>query len=178
MPEVIIGRPEADEYAPFYADYVARVGDTNVIDALAEQIQIIASTFAAVPPAHHGYRYAPGKWSVRELAGHLIDGERVFSYRALRFARADETPLPGFEENLYVANGEAESRQLADLVEELTLLRRANVILYRSLSAAAWKRRGVASDNVMSVRALATISVGHMRHHLETLQARYAGAWS
>jgi hypothetical protein len=177
MPAVDIGRPQADEYAPFYADYVARAGDADLLEALAGQVAAIEAAFAAVPPSHHGYRYAPGKWTVRELASHLIDGERVFSYRALRFARGDETPLPGFEEDLYVAHGEAEARQLSDLVAEFSLLRRANVIFYGALSAAAWRRRGVASDHVMSVRALATVSVGHLRHHLETLRNRYAGAW-
>lgn len=173
MSELLTGRPEPHEYAPFYADYVGRTPDADISAALAEQVDALVTAFGKFPPARHGFRYAPGKWSVRELANHLIDGERVFSYRALRFARGDDTPLPGFEENLYVENGGAEQRQLSDIVDELVLLRRANVLLFRALPKEAWLRGGLASDNYMSVRALAYVMVGHTRHHLEVLGSRY-----
>jgi hypothetical protein len=169
-------RPATDEYHPFYADYIERVPETDVLPALESQIDVLRAAFAAVPPERHGYRYAPDKWTVRELAGHLVDGERVFSYRALRFARGDATPLPGFDEGLFVRYGGAETRRLADIVDELTLLRRANVLLFRALPPEAWTSRGIANDSPMSVRALAYSMVGHMRHHLEVLRERYVGA--
>jgi len=167
------GTPGPDEYAPSYADYVQRVPEHDVLAAAESQIDVLRAAFDAFPADRHGYRYAPGKWSVRELAGHLVDGERVFAYRALRFGRADTTPLAGFDEEPYVAHAASDARRLADIVEEFALLRRANLLLYRSLPAEAWSRRGVASDNPVSVRALVYITVGHPRHHLETLATRY-----
>jgi hypothetical protein len=166
-------RPGTDEYAPFYADYVGRVPETDILTALEAQIEVVRAAFAAVPAERHGYRYAPGKWSVRELAGHLVDVERVFAYRALRFARGDATPLPGFDEGAFVRHAASEARRLTDIVDEIVLLRRADVLMYRGLPPAAWSRRGVANDSAMSVRALAYASVGHIRHHLEVLQTRY-----
>jgi hypothetical protein len=118
-------------------------------------------------------RYAPDKWSIKELIGHIIDGERVFAYRLLCFARQDQTPLPGFEQDDYVRAGNFDNRQWSDLVEEFELVRRANLSLLRSLDEEAWMRRGTANDDEVSVRALAYIIAGHETHHMQILRTRY-----
>lgn len=172
-----IHRPEADEYAPFYAGYVAVANSSgDVVAALEEQIREVRAAFGRVPAAHEGFRYAPGKWSFRQLAGHLGDGERVFGYRALRISRGDTTPLAGFDENEFVAAAPFEQTSLAALVQEFEWQRRSNVLLFRSLADAAWTRRGTASDAPVSVRALAAIMLGHTRHHLGVLRERYLSA--
>lgn len=166
-------RPAPGEYAEWYSDYVASVTETDILSALEQQIGQFRSAFDAIPVNRADFRYAAGKWSVRELAGHLNDGERVFAYRALRFSRGDKTPLPGFEENDYVAAAPFGHVPLSDLVAEFEHQRRANVLMFRALGNEAWARSGVASENSMTVRALAYCLVGHVRHHLGVLQARY-----
>jgi len=166
-------RPGPDEFGKWYAGYVDSVPETDILAALARQVGEFRAAFDAVPANRADFRYAPGKWSVRELAGHLNDGERVFAYRALRFSRADETPLPGFDENDYVAAAPFGHMPLADLVAQFEHQRRANVLMFQGLGDDAWARSGVASGNPMTVRALAYVLVGHVRHHLGVLQARY-----
>ncbi len=167
-------RPEKNEYAEFYANYVSLVAETDVISALQNQpkdLRKLLSEFSAAEKEN--FRYAEGKWSVKELVGHIIDGERVFSYRALRISRGDETPLAAFEENSYVANSSFSNSDFADLIEEFSLLRAANVLLFKNLTDEAWLCRGTASDAIVSVRALAFIMVGHVRHHQNILRERY-----
>ena len=167
-------RPGADEYAPSFAGYVARVAEDEDIQAvLAGQLDEVLARLDRVPESRGGYRYAPGKWSIREVVGHLSDTERVFAYRALRVGRGDSTPLPGFDDQAYVPEQRADDRSLAGLVEEWGHVRRATLALLRNLPAAAWHRRGIASDQPISVRALAYIIAGHVRQHLEVLEARY-----
>lgn len=166
-------RPEKGEYAEFYANYVALVEETDLIAALRGQINDLRKVFESISEEQGAFSYAEGKWTIKELLGHLIDGERVFSYRALRFSRQDKTPLPGFEENSYVANANFGDRKIADLLEELTLLRQSNVIFFDNLSEAAWLYTGTASDAKVSVRALGCIMVGHISHHINILKTRY-----
>lgn len=166
-------RPEKTEYAEFYAGYVSLVTETDILSALQNQIAEAQNIFAGITEEKGDFRYAENKWTIKELLGHVIDGERVFSYRALRISRNDKTPLAGFEENSYVANSNFKNRTLADLLEEFSLLRRANVILFQNLSEASWSNTGTASDAEVSVRALAFIMVGHARHHLNVLRERY-----
>lgn len=166
-------RPENNEYAEFYANYVSLVEEADVVSALQKQPDELKNLLAALPEEKANFRYAEGKWSVKELLGHIIDGERVFSYRALRISRGDKTPLAGFEENSYVAGGNFSNSNLADLLEEFSLLRAANVLLFKNLTDAAWLRTGTASDAIVSVRALAFIMVGHVRHHANILRDRY-----
>ncbi len=166
-------RPDAAEYPAFYAGYIGRVHETDILTALDAQIAEIRTQFGAIPESRGGHRYAPGKWSIKELVGHLCDGERIFAYRALRFARADSTPLPGYEEDDYVRNANFDAVPLADLVQELELLRHANVSMFRGLEPVAWSRSGLANGNPISVRAIAYTMVGHLRHHQETLRTRY-----
>ena len=168
-----MNRPEKNEYAEFYAGYVSLVEETDIIAALLNQTNDLQHLFAEISEEKGDYRYAAGKWSVRELLGHIIDGERVFSYRALRISRGDETPLAGFEENFYVANSNFSNIKLADTLEEFSLLRQSNVLLFKNLTDEMWDKTGTASDATISVRALAYVMVGHIQHHVNILRERY-----
>jgi hypothetical protein len=177
MPVLPIPGPGADEYDPYYAGYIARMANGDVIEALVRQIDEAAATLSRVKPADEGYRYAPGKWTVREVVGHLADTERIMSYRLLRIARADPTPLPGFDENAYVAAAGADSRRLSDLVAEFRSVRTATLSLIRGLDAETLGRRGMANGKPVSARALVHIIGGHERHHMAVLGERYAAAF-
>ncbi len=166
-------RPLPTEYAPYYGAYVARVPDGDVVETLRTQIAATLTAVRAQGEAIGGRRYAEGKWTVREVLGHIIDTERIFAYRALRFARADETELASFDENTYVANGFHDARSVSSLCEEFELVRRSNVALFDTLNATEWQRSGIASKNRMSVRALAWVTAGHELHHLHILTTRY-----
>jgi hypothetical protein len=166
-------RPSRDEYAPFYAPYLAAVEGEDLAPLLHGQPSRLRKLSARLPETRALHRYAPGKWSVREVIGHLSDAERVFAYRMLRFARGDRTPLPGFDENAYVAAGGFDARATDDLVEEFARVRAATLALAASLRGGEWKRLGEASGAVMSVRALAWITAGHCAHHLRVLGERY-----
>ena len=173
MATALHSRPDVTEYAPFYAGYVAGVPEDDVVAALRDSGREIISALSAVPEARGGFRYAEGKWTIREMVGHIIDAERIFGYRALRLARADATPLPGFEENDYVRTAGSDSRTLADLIDELRVARESTVRLFASLPEEAWPRKGVVNGREVTVRALAYITAGHMRHHLRILRERY-----
>jgi uncharacterized damage-inducible protein DinB len=168
-----IPRPGRDEYGEWYAGYVAAVPEGDVQHLLATQIDETAAALAAVSESKAGFRYAPGKWSIREVTGHLADAERIFAYRALRFARGDEAPLPGFDENRYVEESGFDARTLASLVGELRDVRQATMSLFDGLAPDVFERRGTASGAVMSVRALVYVIVGHQQHHLGVLRERY-----
>lgn len=172
----MIEKPAPSEYAPFYAGYIsaiAALGDGDILETLERQTSELRQLAAAIPAERESYRYGKDKWSVREVFGHLIDGERVFSYRTLRFSRGDQTPLPGFEENDYVAASHSDRRPLSSLVDEFALLRQANLLLLRNLAPEDWPRTGTANGHPVSVRALAFIMAGHVRHHLNILRDRY-----
>jgi hypothetical protein len=166
-------RPEKNEYADFYETYVSLVPESDVIACLEHQIDEIVAAFNGVTDEKGLYAYGADKWTIKEVIGHLIDGERVFAYRALRFSRADATPLPGFDQDPYIENGNANAVSISDLIEELVLNRKANVLMFKNLTAEAWDRTGNASDADINVRALAFILVGHIRHHLKILHERY-----
>ncbi len=166
-------RPGPGEYAPFYETYVSKVQGGDVVAQLESQRLQTAQFFAASTERDGNFRYAPGKWSIKEVVGHLSDSERVFGYRAMRIGRGDQTALPGFEQEDYVKNGNFGEQSLADLVSEFGLVRAATLALLRSFNAEAWGRRGIASDNPVTVRALAFIIAGHELHHREILKERY-----
>ena len=166
-------RPDAGEYTPFYAGYIARVPDADIVDTLSRQISETTVFLRSLPESVGDHRYAPEKWSIREVIGHMSDAERVFTYRALRFSRADESPVPGFDENTYVANASFGRRSLDDLINEFEYLRRATICLFNSLDDEAMSRRGTANGNEISVRALAFCLAGHETHHLDILRTRY-----
>lgn len=166
-------RPTSNDYASFYASYVARVPEEDVIAALEKQGRETAALFREIDDTKAGYRYADGKWSVKEVVGHLTDAERVFAFRTLAFARGDESPLPGFDEETYVRNAEFDRQPMSLVVEQYEVGRRSTLLLLKSLQQSDWEKRGVANDAEVSVRALAYIIVGHERHHLSVLRERY-----
>lgn len=166
-------RPEPSEHSPYYGTYVGLVPAGDVVETLSTQHDTTLSLLRSLSEHQGGFRYAPGKWSVREVIGHLADTERIFTYRALRFARKDETPLPGFDENSYVANSRLDDRTISSLCDEFEAVRRASILLFASFDADEWMRRGTANANAMSVRALAWVCAGHEAHHLGILRSRY-----
>ena len=166
-------RPEPTEYAEFYANYVSKVPGTDAVSILESQRLQMVQLFAGRSERDGSFRYAPDKWTVKEVLGHITDTERIFAYRALRIARGDQTPLPGFEQDDFVKNGGFSERTLADLAEEFALVRAASIALFRSFPEAAWARRGVASEKEVTVRALAFITAGHQIHHRMILEERY-----
>ena len=168
-----MSRPEKNEYAEYYETYVSLVEETDVVSALENQLAEIENLFAGIAEEKGAYAYAEGKWSIKELVGHMIDGERIFSYRALRISRSDLTPIEGFEQDGYIENANFNAAKLSDMLEEFALLRRANILLFKNLSAEAWSRTGTASGWEFSVRALAYIIAGHVRHHTNILKTRY-----
>lgn len=168
--------PETDEYAPSLAGYVGRLDrGEDVMAVLTGQLEQVAELASRFGEARGDYRYAPGKWTVKQVIGHLSDSERIFAYRALRIARGDETPLAGFDEQVYAPEMHAEARALTDMVAEWRDVRRATLSLLRGLPAAAWTRRGTANGRSMSTRAAAWVIAGHTRHHAAVLQERYTG---
>lgn len=166
-------RPEADEFTSYYQRYVDRVPEGDVVRTLDEQIIETLAMLASVPEERGNFRYAEGKWSLRQVVGHMCDVERIFVYRATRFARNDRTELPGFDENEYVANARFDDRTIASLADELEAVRWASVAFFDSLSDDELMRRGVANNAPVTVRALAWITAGHERHHAEILRTRY-----
>jgi len=170
---VSAGRPESDEIPAHFVGYIGRVPESDPVAVLAAQIDVTAALFRGLSETDALKRYAPGKWSVKEIVGHLADTERIMAYRALRIARGDETPLPGFDENAYVPLAKFDARPLSDLVAELRTTRAATLALFRSFDDDAWRRRGTASGKPVSVRAIGYMIPGHERHHEEILKPRY-----
>jgi len=168
-----VGRPEPGEYASFYENYIAQIPGNDILATLDEQRRQMLLLLSGRSEADGDIRYAPGKWSVKEVLGHICDAERIFAYRALRIARNDATPLPGFDENEYVKNAPFAQRPLADLIEDFIAVRRATISLFRNFDEAAWARRGSANKNEVTVRALAYIIAGHELHHRHMLQEKY-----
>jgi hypothetical protein len=170
------GRPQAGEYGSFYQRYIDLASDEDVVAALDAQGQETAALFAGLSDEQASQRYAPDKWSIKQLAAHVTDGERVFAYRALAIARGETQPLPGFDQDPYVANSGADERSISDLTGELAAVRRANLMMFRAFTEEAWRRMGTASDHPVSVRAIAYVILGHERHHVNILRERYLGA--
>jgi hypothetical protein len=166
-------RPGPGEYAEYYETYVRAAGDGDPMTGLETQRRAWVDAVRGLSDAQASFRYAPGKWTIREVLSHVIDAERVFTYRALRFARGDETPLPGFDQEQWQRWTNADSRPLDDLVEEFGHVRGASISLFRGLPAEAFTRRGVASGYPFSVRAILHVTLGHGAHHLAILQERY-----
>jgi hypothetical protein len=164
--------PQAEEFPIFYKGYVDTVSD-DVLAELEQQIESFSALLKNVPKEKASFAYAEGKWTIKELAGHVIDTERIMAYRALRIGRNDATPLPGFEENDYVANAHFEDRSLESLAEEFAALRKANMYLIRSLNAIEIDRSGISNEKPISVRALIYIMAGHVNHHSAILKQRY-----
>lgn len=170
----MIPKPDSSEYQEFYAGYIRKVADESDLRSLMLAQIVDVERLQMTPGEERSkFRYAEGKWSVREVIGHITDAERIFGYRVLRIGRGDETPLPGFEENAYVSAGEFDQRTLASLVSEWRQVREATIRLIEGLPSTAWERRGTASGWPVSARAVAWITAGHTAHHLAVLRERY-----
>ena len=169
-------RPQHGEYALYYGKYIDLVPSGDFLEILQEQRRELVDRLSGLSEEQAEFRYAPGKWSIKEVLGHVIDAERIFAYRLLRIARGDQTPLPGFEQEGYVKNGNFSSRKLCDLLEEFSAVRQSTVCMIRSLDQDAWHRRGTASQKEISVFALAFIIAGHERHHRILLEKNYFAA--
>ncbi len=166
-------RPAADEAAPFYHGYIAHVVGENIGEQLVSQLAGLERLFAGLDDGAALARYAPGKWSIKEILGHLADVERIFAYRLLRVARGDATPLPGFDENAYVPAGRFDERPLGMLLSEFRAVRVSSAALLAGIPQSGWSERGQASGHPITARALAYIIVGHVAHHLGVLRDRY-----
>lgn len=165
--------PEANEYSKFYSGYISLVNTDDIIRLLEEQIIELESIMNDISDNDSLYRYAEGKWSIKELIGHMLDTERVMAYRALCFARKEKKLLPGFEQDDYVLYGNFDSRNWSDMIEEYSLQRKANLLLFKSFDDEVLLTKGIANENEVSVRALIYIIAGHEKHHLNILKERY-----
>jgi len=173
VPDKILSRPDATEYAPYYGKYISLIPEGDLIKIMNEQFERTLATLRNISETQSLTRYEPGKWSIKEVIGHLADTERIMSYRALRIARGDETPIPGFEQDDYVRGANFDVRPFAEIVHEFQVVRQATLALFSSFDEAALSRRGTASDLAVSARALTHIVAGHERHHMNVLQAKY-----
>ena len=169
-------RPQQGDYALFYEKYVSLVPSGDFLEILRSQREDLITLLSKLSDDQAEFRYAPGKWSIKEVVGHVTDAERIFAYRLLRIARGDETPLASFEQEGYIKHGNFVARPLQDLVEEFAAVREATICLVRSLDDKAWLRRGTASQKEVSVLALAFIIAGHERHHRIILERNYLSA--
>jgi uncharacterized damage-inducible protein DinB len=166
-------RPESNEYPEYFEKYIKLVNGENVIRALESQMLEMQALVSDLPSEKEDYAYAPGKWTIKEVIGHLIDCERVFGYRVLRFARGDSQDLPGFNEKEYVPAGKFNKRSFYDLAHEFSVLRESNIILVKNLDEECLSRRGTADKLGMTVRALVFSIAGHSAHHVRTIKSRY-----
>jgi uncharacterized damage-inducible protein DinB len=169
-------RPDPGEYNAYYDRYIALVPPGDIIALLSVQIDDTTALLRDLSEEQALHAYAPGKWTIKEVIGHIMDAERVFMHRALRFDRGDDTPLTGFDENAYAPAGGFNARPLASLISEFTAVRRATVAILAGVPAGAWQRSGSASGHPVSVRALAWIAAGHELHHRQVLTQRYLAA--
>ena len=171
-----MNRPNETEYAPYYQSYIDQVSESDILPVMRSQMDELDVLLGRVEPHQETYRYAEGKWSIREIVGHLIDGERVFGYRAFCIARGEQQNLPGFDQDDYMLTSHYDQAELEDLISELRLIRLGNIAMLRTLDEEAWSRIGVANNNSVSVRALVFVMAGHVRHHMNVLRERYLNA--
>ncbi len=171
-----IAPPDPAEYAPYYGRYISLVPGSDILATLDSQRRQMLMLLSGRDEADGDFRYAPDKWSAKEVLGHVCDCERIFAYRALRIARADRTPMEGFEQDDYIRNGPFGSVPFAEIIEDYIAVRRATLTLLRNLDEPAWDRRGVANKNEVSVRALAYLIAGHELHHRKILEEKYFAA--
>jgi len=169
-------RPQPTEYAAYYEKYVSLVPGTDILGVLEAQGMLMTQLLGARSEREGNFRYAPDKWTVKEVVGHISDTERIFAYRALRISRNDKTPIEGFEQDDYVKNGGFNDRTLVDLAGEFSQVRGATLALFLGLGGDAWQRRGAANKNEVTVRALAFIVAGHELHHRRILEEKYLPA--
>jgi len=168
-----MNRPETTEFAPYYNNYISLGDGDDVLSMMEKQPAELRAMLASVPEEKGTFAYSDGKWTIKELLSHLIDGERIFAYRVLRISRGDKTPIEGFEQDDYIATSNANKRSFADLLDEFDLQRRSNMLMLNNISDEGSRRMGTASDNPVSARALVYCLAGHVRHHMNVLSERY-----
>jgi hypothetical protein len=171
-------RPLETEYAPYFQGYVNQVNEAEILPVLRSQLDDLDALLDRVAEEKETFAYAEGKWTIRQIVGHLIDGERVFGYRAFSIARGEKQDLPGFEQDDYIVTAPYNHISLEDLLSEFRLVRQANLAMFRTLDSESWNRSGVANGNSVSVRAIAFIMAGHVRHHMSVLRDRYLAGGS
>lgn len=168
-----MARPLASEYNPYYHGYISKVKEDDLLTAFRNQTAVSLQFWAELPENKHDHAYASGKWTLKQVLQHLIDAERIFAYRALRFARKDMTPLASFDENSYADEARVGHRSWADMVDEFRMVRQASEHLFRSFDGEEMERSGIASNSSMSVRSLGYVIVGHAMHHQDVVKERY-----
>lgn len=166
-------RPLQTDYPAYYEAYIGKIEGDSILDILQRQKEAARELLTNLPVEKENYRYADGKWSVKELLGHVIDGERIFTYRALRFARNDKTELPGFDQDAYIVNADFDSRTMFSMLEEYLSVREASITLFKNLSAEELSRKGIANGKEVTVNAIQYIVAGHELHHMNILRERY-----
>lgn len=164
---------QPEDYSPFYQTYIDVLGDVELIEMLRRQLKNFPKFLNSLPDEKLGYAYAEGKWTIAEALLHVLDAERVFQYRALRFMRGDKTPLPGFDQDIFVPNSNADRRTKESIIEEYKVIRRSTIALFSNMNGQSLQRKGVASDSPMSVAALGFIICGHQKHHRNVIRERY-----
>jgi len=170
-------KPETTEFDPYYSKYLSLVPEADIRNVFAAQPAELRVALQGLPEARGTFAYDDGKWTIKEVLSHIIDTERIFAYRMLRISRGDTTPLPGYDQENpgYIGFSRANERSFDDLLSEFDHVRLSNSLMLNNMDEAALKRIGIANDSPISVRALAGISVGHVRHHLNILKERYLG---
>ena len=171
-----ISRPAENEYAPYYGGYIQRVPDSDLFEFFEQQIETLSDLLLPLSPEKADFRPGPNEWSIKEVVGHINDTERVFAYRALRISRNDQTPLASFEQDDYIRTTNYGDRTMPDLLEEFSLLRRANILQFKRLTPEAYLRCGTVNSNVASARAILYMMAGHVEHHVESLRKDYLAA--
>ena len=169
----MIGRPQKTEAAPYYFTYIDRVPGDNVMPLLESQWEDLSPLLSSISEEKSLHRYAPEKWSIRQLLNHITDTERAFAFRALWFARGFESPLPGYDQDVAASGAQADAVSWAAHVEEFRRVRLATIALFKNMPPDAWMRKGIASENPFTVRAVAFIIAGHVSHHVAILRERY-----
>lgn len=169
-------RPDMSRVPQFYHNYINQVPENDLPAAISNGTNTFLDFLSSIPPAKHDHRYAPGKWTIKEVLQHIIDAERVFNYRALCFARKDPAPLPGFDENIFAENAQADKRSWNELVEEFRTVRKSTELLYRSFNNEQLEATGISNSNLNYVLGFGYITVGHSLHHMKVVQERYLAA--
>ncbi len=169
----MIQKPFPSEYNSFYQPYIGRIGDQDLLTSLKEQLDVVVAFFSAISEDKENYRYAEGKWSIKEVLNHLNDTERVFAYRALNIARGDQQELPGMDQDVYQEHSRTEGRSLSSLIEEFRAIRLANIALFEPMTEEDGLKSAIASGSLVTVRALAAMIVGHYMHHIEVVKTKY-----
>ncbi len=162
-----------NEYSQFNATYIKAIDNVELIEELEISLHDFIKFVQNIPMDKFDYRYAAGKWTIKDIIQHIIDADRIFGYRALRISRNDTTPLPGFEENDYVENTDANGRSIQELLTEFSAIRHSNLLLFKSFSSAQLTRMGIASNHPISVRAIGFLMIGHLKHHQKVFEERY-----